>query len=239
MTIQKESEETILDQRLDLMIKAYLDEVGELKVGYPSERNLTQYEEILHIDRRELKGKTILDVGLSNKFMRDAQKEGLDVTALEGDRQHAEHSPFSDKVVHGLGQEMPFPPNSFDIVIANASVPLHIEGGDDFGALLSIYQLLRACKQGGKVIICPLPEERRMRREKIIDLHQLTFPRPQKRWNIDLLALLDDCNLNYRGQQGEKHIPGDWVYHIGKPFNTDLKPIQRELIRLGELRGLV
>lgn len=238
MTPTKENEETVLNQILGDMIKSYLGEIGDLRGGYSSERDLTEYEKVIQLSREEMRNKSILDVGMSVKFLLDALKENLNIVVLEGCKGRSFAPHLSEYVRFGLAQEMPFPSNNFDLVIANNTVPLHLKSGDDFGALLSLYQLLRVCKSDGKVVVCPLPSEDRLRAERIINLNQPNFPRSLK-WNIDLIPLLEQCNLEYECLPCGGDNTGDHVYHIQKSFDTDLKPMQRQLVRLGEARGYV
>jgi len=235
MSTTKESEETVLSQILENMTKNYLAEIGDLKGGYSSERDLAEYEAVIQMSREEMRDKLILDVGMSVKFLLDALKENLNVVILEGYKGRSVVPRLSKYVRFGLAQEMPFPSNSFDLVIANSTVPLHLKSGDDFGALLSFYQLLRVCKPDGKVAVCPLPSEDKLKAEGIIDLNQPNFPR-NVRWSIDLIPLLEQCNLEYECLPCGGGNRGEYVFHIQKSFSSDSKPIQRQLVRLGKTK---
>lgn len=124
-------------------------------------RNLNDYERELLFDRNDLKGKSVLDLGAGPeiKLARQLKDENItsDVISLSPD--------FSDekfirkakmimpdaKLVPGIGQELPFKNDSFDIIFA-LDVDEHLSKEQFFEV---ISEMARTLKVGGKATIGP------------------------------------------------------------------------------------
>ncbi len=117
-----------------------------------SDSSLQIYETLLDIKFREFKGKKILDVGgkPNGKFATEAKKLGINIFTLNP----AERSIGSENnigvTVRGFAQDMPFPENTFDLVIVLGVTDWFVSK-KDYVELAS--ELIRVLKPGGKAII--------------------------------------------------------------------------------------
>ena len=107
----------------------------------------------LGINWEMLKGKRVLDLGSGlGKFAKEAKAQGIDIVSL--DKNPDWHSADwindvqTDNFVKGDAFSLPFANNSFDIILARASVHSIIETRDDLEDLLS--EILRVLKKGGQ-----------------------------------------------------------------------------------------
>src|SRR3989344_3752335 len=129
-------------------------------------RSLEQYEYELQFDRRELEGKTVLDLGSGLQALLDKslKKAGIHATviSLSPDYSNEEHRKFLEPTrwekfkavikderaeplaVAGVGEQLPFKDESFDEVLALASVSAYSERYQEF-----LSEICRVLKNGG------------------------------------------------------------------------------------------
>lgn len=142
-----------------------------------SSHGLLRYETELGFNRKELEGKTVLDLGSGavENFSRELKKSGIksNVISLNPDylfkevREMAINKPdWQKKSVAAVAQELPFQDNSFDFVLALNSISLYANPRQNKEATrLWLNEIKRVLKSGGKAIIsplrfCPIPEEK-------------------------------------------------------------------------------
>ena len=171
-------------------------EIDFQKEGGFAERSWSEYEDVFDLKVDECKGKTILDVGPSFHFQREAKEKGVDVIAVDPSQRREVKA--EDKFVKGSAQFLPFKTNSVDKVLAFFSVPAHIDKNDDAEALLSIYEMLRVAKSGGEVRIFPFTPREIFEKEGIYNLNDpARFPEAKRFKGFNLKELLDQGQIPY------------------------------------------
>ncbi len=129
------------------------------------ELNLQNYEKALHLNREELRGKTILDLGSGRLelFSRQLKTTGIDVTVislnpeLKDDRHRDAVTRIPDwvkKSVSGMAHGLPFRDAVFDRVFAVKSITYYTRTSE--AAEQAIKEIVRILKPGGEAILCPL-----------------------------------------------------------------------------------
>lgn len=125
-------------------------------------RGLEIYEKALGFKRKELEGKTVLDLGsgILEKFSRELAAEKIDanVVSLNPDyiaeeyRKRIKQLPDWQKMsVAGLGEELPFKNGSFDFVFALSSIT---DWAHDPAKICA--EIVRVLKDGGSAHIGPI-----------------------------------------------------------------------------------
>lgn len=117
-----------------------------------------QYQEALNFPIETLKGKKVLDIGgrPGGKFARKAKELEVDLVTLNPELSELRPSPVH--TVAGLSQELPFADESFDFVIALASVPIYLpKFAEDIRK--SSMEIIRVLKIPGGAIITPITED--------------------------------------------------------------------------------
>ncbi|MCL5733526.1 MAG: class I SAM-dependent methyltransferase [Patescibacteria group bacterium] len=140
-----------------------------------TDRSLASYREYLGLPIEDLKGKLVLDIGSghSGRFIREADKEGINVVAFNPELKSGlaieglnkrELPGVLDKgkigkinAVAGIVQEMPFKDNSFDAEVALFSVPHYMPKYKSEYKLM-FNEILRTLKPGGQAFIFPMNE---------------------------------------------------------------------------------
>lgn len=150
-----------------------------------ADRDLKTYEYYLGINRTELEGKRILDIGsgiskrlgTAETFSKEAAKYGADVISMNPELQKPEiretvrgeagwlekiilrekpGEPWRKKSVAGIGQQLPFKDGSFDMVAALYSVPEYIIERRDEDWPLVFKEMLRVLDKDGKAVVYPI-----------------------------------------------------------------------------------
>lgn len=194
---------------------------SEIRYKYPpSERGLKEYTEQFNLDLDELRGKKVLDIGASFNFQRQAKEEGIDVIALDAfGRKDANKE--NKAFVVGTGQFLPFNDNSFDVVLANNSVPLHLKREDNIGALSAIYEMLRVANINGKVKITPFTPAKVFEKEGGIILSNPEIHPKNQFLDINLKEILEESNISYKVNDRkdiERWLSPDYLkYNLGNP----------------------
>ncbi|MFA5052057.1 MAG: class I SAM-dependent methyltransferase [Patescibacteria group bacterium] len=126
-------------------------------------RDLELYEKELMFSRDELAGKDVLDLGTGPELKLAEGLKAAGVTAhvvsmspdfsQEKHRERAQKAAPGNEMVAGLGQQLPFGDETFDVVLANHVVQ-HLENRKRYYQL--IMEAARALKKGGKAIIGPM-----------------------------------------------------------------------------------
>ncbi|MFA6524131.1 MAG: class I SAM-dependent methyltransferase [Candidatus Paceibacterota bacterium] len=124
-------------------------------------RDLKTYESQLLFDKNELKGKRVLDLGAGPEVKIAKELKESEITsdvvslspdfAVEKHLKKAKESFPEGKFEFGLGQNMPFPDKSFDVVLAS-----HIDeylSREDFFKVIA--EMARVLKDGGWAKIGP------------------------------------------------------------------------------------
>lgn len=128
------------------------------------------YEEILGFDAKELEGKKVLDLGSGAKerLSKDLQDRGIgvDLVAVNPDlvdwfarTDIVRESHWEKKSVAAVGQALPFEGDTFDEVLALASVSWYTspeDEGKQEAAKLWASEIVRVLKEGGKARIYPV-----------------------------------------------------------------------------------
>lgn len=129
-------------------------------------RSFEAYLRDLHLVEQDLDGKMILDIGAGGRgFAKGAGKEGVDASIVSLDPHYAnmgvyesiimkESNPQVDSLtVAGKGESLPFADNSFDLIIANYSMPLYTQSKLQIKEYFE--ELKRVVKPGGEIRIFP------------------------------------------------------------------------------------
>ncbi len=147
----------------------------------PTGRSAEEYFQDLDISIEFLKGKKILDIGSGlNQFAKDLRKYNLDLVSIDAfyaltpeqrEEVFEELSPENFKIVKkdldritrkkkdsqlvgGLAEFLPFADESFDVVLAEFSMPNHAESFNQ--ARDSFFEIARVLKSKGEARIYPM-----------------------------------------------------------------------------------
>jgi len=144
-----------------------------------------EYCAVFDLEPNELKDKMILDVGSGTResFSKEAAKYGAKVVSLSPElkkwfkRRLAKGVIFPDKrwqkaSVAARAQEMPFAEESFDYVLASWSVPYY--SLDEKDGNLSVEEMIRVLKPGGKLGLYPFAREKTENLDEIIEKYHCT-----------------------------------------------------------------
>lgn len=130
---------------------------------YPAEgRDVLRYREDMGFELSELEGKKILDLGSSThaRFATSLRENGIhaEVVSLSPDyndhkfRSALAQADPSGMHVAALGQEMPFPDNTFDVIVSMRLVE-HLKDRKEYIAIIK--EVIRVLKSGGKAYFSP------------------------------------------------------------------------------------
>jgi predicted SAM-dependent methyltransferase len=232
-------------------IKSGKAEINFQEKGGFAERGLDSYLEMFDLDEAELEGKKVLDVGPSLKFQREAKEKNINVVGAE--QSFREDLQDHDKFVQGSAQFLPFKDESFDLVLASNSVPLHLEREDNVSALLSIYEMLRVASKDGQVRIFPFtPKEIFEKEGKVVysDHQDKLAGGPNKQFTrFNLKNLLEKAGIGYdikdsRYIKGKEIKKKPWVNpgweKTGNQFITINKTEESNLqLILNDIKNLI
>lgn len=125
--------------------------VVERVKGSPTSRSFAAYLEDLGLTEKELVGKSVLDIGAGEStFVKDAKSKGINAAALEPRKIRG------IKAIRKSAQSLNIE-NKFDFVLSYFAVPHYLSNA--FNVRLSFYNMLRALKKNGRLIICPIQRE--------------------------------------------------------------------------------
>lgn len=132
-------------------------------------RGLDEYVERLGLELESLRHKVILDVGSGQgQFAKDVKESGIEAevysldplfASKEKQEELGKQTRISgdiykdDKSVAGLGELLPFKDGSFDLVLANYSLPWHADLKEQIADFFS--ESLRVLKPGGEIRFGP------------------------------------------------------------------------------------
>src|SRR3972149_5182264 len=129
-------------------------------------RSFRDYEDMFGFSKKELKGKTVLDIGSSvnERFSQEARESGINVVSLNPDMSYWKaRSKMKDflklkepqRSVAGVVQELPFGDESFDIEVSAFAVPYYLLGHvQEYRR--AIQEVIRTLKPGGKAYFYPI-----------------------------------------------------------------------------------
>ncbi|OHA04547.1 MAG: hypothetical protein A2934_02245 [Candidatus Sungbacteria bacterium RIFCSPLOWO2_01_FULL_47_10] len=129
-------------------------------------RSFRDYEDMFGFSKKELKGKTVLDIGSSvnERFSQEARESGINVVSLNPDMSYWKaRSKMKDflklkepqRSVAGVVQELPFGDESFDIEVSAFAVPYYLLGHEQ-EYRRAIQEVIRTLKPGGKAYFYPI-----------------------------------------------------------------------------------
>lgn len=140
-----------------------------------TDRSFEQYCEEFHLNPEDFNGKKILDVGSGKKeaFAKEAEKHGANVVSLSPQLKRwdsrrrlrgwiLKDKNWSGKSVAARAQSLPFADNEFDWETALYSVPYYLPSEKrEETVLVTIQEMCRVLKPGGKIFISPAEEKKR------------------------------------------------------------------------------
>ena len=128
----------------------------EQSVSYDS--GFENYQKFLGFELEDLKGNNVLDIGGQPNGFFAAEAESIGAKVVTFNPKTSGESRKHNDIVAGLAQQMPFKNESFDIVLAYASVPAYLPQFEpEYRETFS--EMLRVLKPGGKIYIFPIMEE--------------------------------------------------------------------------------
>lgn len=131
------------------------------------ERSLGEYEGFLGFERDELDGKRVLDIGSgeTERFSRELDNgKGGEVVSLNPDyvderlrKVAQQNKEWRQTSVAGIAQELPFPSESFDVVLGLYSVTAFASPNrEDEDARMWSKEVSRVLRAGGRAMFAPI-----------------------------------------------------------------------------------
>lgn len=128
-------------------------------------RRFDSYEDCLRLEKEDLIGKEILDIGSGHKarFAQEAEKlpntkvVSFDFTfdrPKQNDPEKLEEERGASSQVRGLFTALPFRDESFDLVVSNAAMPLYLNTPQQIESAFK--EVARVLRKGGKAYIGPV-----------------------------------------------------------------------------------
>ena len=149
----------VVGERLDRQRNLFRAEAEEK--SSITERGLEEYESSLKINRDNLKGKKVLDIGSGTmRFAKEALEEGIQVYALDPYLKSEENinQSFMEKggrkyATAARGQQLPYTNQQFDYIFSLYGL-MWVPNQEDLE--LSVKEACRVLKPGGEIRIYPL-----------------------------------------------------------------------------------
>ncbi len=141
----------------------------------PYRRSFESYMTYFPLTEEDLQ-KSILDVGAGNgEFIEYVRTKLGNEAAFAIEKQERRISSEKTGHVVGDGEELPFPDNSFEIVLAKNYLPMFVDKPDQMQEVL--LELIRVTKEGGRImgdISTPSEEERALDEEAKRGIYRAT-----------------------------------------------------------------
>lgn len=139
-----------------------------------SDRGLSKYLDDLHLTKEGLTGKRILDLGSgTRRFAKEAEESGINVDIFsldplfEDPSQKIENGQeelaksldetnrrsITSRTIAGFGDQLPFKDNTFDLILAEYSLPAHAVSEKQIDEFFK--ETTRALKVGGELRFSP------------------------------------------------------------------------------------
>ncbi len=139
-----------------------------VRTGTPSNRSLAQYVQILRLDENDLARPSILDLGSGPLCQFASQLHAIfpatEITSFDACFHNLPDflypSVMSAQAVSGYFGALPFPDDSFDLVVSLFAFPLYVEGEAEVER--SLLEICRVLAPGGKAKLAPLAFHRRL-----------------------------------------------------------------------------
>lgn len=134
----------------------FIPERESADLSLKTNRNLYQYKVLLRLSDRELENQTILDLGSGSKLYFAQQVEesipGAKVVSLDADLTREEGGDL--KTEKGLFTKLPFPDQSFSMVVSVGAMPLYLHNREQIRE--AFLEVVRVLKKGGRGIFEPV-----------------------------------------------------------------------------------
>ncbi len=167
-----------------------------------SNRGLDKYLLDLKLTKEELSGKRILDLGSgTRRFAKEVEDNGIKAEVfsidpifedpnqkvekgadeLAGQLAETDRPSITKKTVAALGENLPFKDNSFDLILAEYSLPAHATSEKQIDEFFQ--DAIRSLRVGGELRFCPPVNLQRKELSKYID-HKLTGLSQQSQYEV-------------------------------------------------------
>jgi len=191
-----------------------------------TDRSLEEYCRYFNFTPEELKGKKILDIGSGKKetFSKEAAKYGAEVVSISPELRRwykrkrlkgwlISDSEWQRRSIAARAQKLPFKDNYFDIITAVYSIPHYSPSHQD--TYVSIQEMLRVLKKGGKVYIAPINDGK-----DINETIKRTFGEKTTQW-------LKENETEFQVNIGKDYVP-DEVGYMTRCISIEKLPDQEE-----------